>query len=73
MGDDRVEVTVALSAESFRCPVCGLRLLGREQLDEAELPTRVPGRPAVIEDVTDYFQELASEYDSADDDPGPEP
>jgi hypothetical protein len=73
LGDAQVEVTVALSADSFRCPICGLRLQGREQLDEAKMPTQVPGRPAVIEDVTDYFQQLASEYDSADEDPGTEP
>lgn len=46
--------TVILRADAFTCPVCGLRLTGREQLLDAGLDTVVDLRAATQEDLEAY-------------------
>ncbi len=49
-----VYATVILRADTFNCPVCGLRLNGTEQLTEAALDTVVELREATDEDLEAY-------------------
>ncbi len=49
-----------LFADEFRCPVCGLRLRGREQLEEAGLGTAVELGAAQVEDMEAPFAALAA-------------
>ncbi|SDN41947.1 hypothetical protein [Geodermatophilus sp. DSM 45219] len=51
---DVVGATAVLFADTFRCPVCGLRLRGQEELEEADLSTALEIGPAVLEDFEDY-------------------
>lgn len=62
-----VALLVMLSADSFRCPVCGLRLQG-EELDEAGLPRKVDVRPATGEDLAEYWGDLIPDDDVGPDD-----
>ena len=55
--------TVQLSVHAFSCPVCGLRLLGPEQLIEAGLDTTVDVRDGTVEDVEAYTAARLSDRD----------
>ena len=54
--------TVVLVVESFRCPACGLRLHGGEQLAEAQLPASIVElRPARDEDILWFLRDAQSD------------
>lgn len=55
--------TVQLSVHAFSCPVCGLRLLGPEQLTEAGLDTTVDVRAGTVEDVEAYTDARLNDRD----------
>ena len=66
-----IAITVLLSVDSFRCPVCGLRLQGREQVEEAGLPTSAVVRPGNEDDLTARFGDLNGDDSTTEDDREP--
>ncbi len=61
-----VAIKVQLSADAFRCPVCGLRLHGQEQLQEAGLPTQALVRIGSHEDFAAFADDLRFADESND-------
>ena len=49
-----VNLRVLLSADTFRCPICRLRLHGQEQLQTTPLPTQALVRLGTEEDLTRF-------------------
>jgi hypothetical protein len=62
------EARAVLFADAYRCPVCGLRLQGREQLVEARLQIEVSLGPAFVETLEAIYAERDAELE-----PGEEP
>jgi hypothetical protein len=50
-------IILVLVVSTFRCPVCGLRVRGPEELSEADLPLRVALRPATDDDILSILNE----------------
>jgi len=44
-------IVLVLLVDTFRCPLCGLRLQGQEELEDARLPTEITLRVATDDDI----------------------